>query len=74
MLSCEKVLEIVYEYLDGAVDKNGVANLKEHLDLCRSCFGRVEFEKLLRDHIRQKTTAICPDRLKKRIQDLIDQF
>lgn len=74
MHSCEKVLQGIWEYLDRDMAASDVAEIEKHLDLCRSCFSRIEFEQLLRSHMKNKTNHLCPEKLKKRIRDLIDQF
>ena len=74
MLDCDDVLKKVFDFLDHEVDAAGVAELEEHLDLCRTCFDRVEFEKRLRERMREKTFHACPDALKNRIQGLLDTY
>lgn len=74
MKDCEAVLKDLFEYLDKEMDEKSCAEIKEHMDLCRMCFDRAEFEKMLRQHIKEKTNHCCPDALKQRIQKLIDKF
>jgi mycothiol system anti-sigma-R factor len=74
MAGCDKILEGVWVYLDRELNEAEHKEFEKHLDLCRSCFSHVEFEKKLRDHIRSKTDHMCPEKLKKRIQDLIEKF
>jgi mycothiol system anti-sigma-R factor len=74
MMTCEKVLEGLWEYLDRELDKDGQLDVQKHLDLCRSCFSRMEFEKLLREQMRLKTNHICPDKLRKKIHDIIELY
>jgi mycothiol system anti-sigma-R factor len=74
MLNCEEVLKSVFSFLDKEMERGGMDEIQKHLDLCRECFSKVEFEQLLRDHLKQKTDHECPDNLKKRIQDVIKKF
>lgn len=74
MLTCEKVLESFWEYFDGEMGKDALSDIKKHLDLCRPCFTRVEFEQRLRDHLRDRTRHACPEKVKKRIQDIIELY
>ena len=74
MVSCEQVLQTVYEFIDKEMTRDGMVTIKAHLDLCRSCFSRVEFEKLLREHMKSTTDHACPEKVKKKIQDLMQNF
>ena len=74
MLSCEKVIEGLWEYLDREMDSNGTVIIERHLELCRRCFSRIEFERLLREHLKTRTDHLCPEKLKKRIQGLIELY
>lgn len=74
MQSCEKVIQSIWEFLDREIDANGLAELQKHLDLCRSCFTRVEFERSLRESCKAKTAHSCPDKLKVRIRQIIELY
>ena len=71
---CDKILEAIWEYIDDEMDHTSMAEIKQHLDLCRSCYTRMEFEKKLRDHMKTNTEKTCPDRLRKKIQEIIDLY
>jgi anti-sigma factor RsiW len=49
-ISCREVVEIVTDYLDGALPPEVVARLEEHLDACDPC-------KVYIDQIRQTARA-----------------
>ncbi|MCB4757240.1 MAG: zf-HC2 domain-containing protein [Elusimicrobia bacterium] len=74
MIDCKMVAEKLFEYLDGELNGPSTTEIEEHLKLCRACFSHREFETLLRSHIREKTFHACPDSLKKKIQNIIEQF
>lgn len=74
MLNCEQVLQSVFTFLDREMQKDGLTEIEKHLELCRECYSRVEFEKLLRDHMKQKTDHECPETVKKRIEDVMKNF
>jgi mycothiol system anti-sigma-R factor len=73
-VSCEQVLQGIWDYLDGETDGLRQSDIKQHLDLCRSCFSRIEFERALRQHIRQVTNCSCPEGLKDRIRKIVELF
>lgn len=74
MRDCEAILKELFNYIDNEMDGPGAAEMKAHLDLCRSCLSRVEFERALRQHCQEKTNHCCPDKIKRRIQKLIENF
>lgn len=74
MLDCQAVLDRLFDYIDEELTQENKQALKAHLDLCRHCFDRIQFEHILREKMRQKTSICCPEKLKQRIQILIEQF
>jgi anti-sigma factor (TIGR02949 family) len=74
MLSCEKVIESIWEFLDREITPDAATSLQKHFELCRSCFSRFEFERALRENIRTKTSHTCPEKLKTRIQQIVDLY
>jgi predicted anti-sigma-YlaC factor YlaD len=36
-LSCQELVELVSDYLEGALDPEGVARFEEHLSICEGC-------------------------------------
>lgn len=73
-LSCEEVMERLFAFLDGEIDGATSADIDRHLERCRECFSRAEFEKHLRERIAGAGTTKAPDRLRRRIKDILDEF
>jgi anti-sigma factor (TIGR02949 family) len=73
-LRCEEVIAHLLSYLDGEIDDTKRAQIDLHLEECRGCFTRAEFEKALRDKVRQAGDAQPPASLEGRIKALMDQF
>lgn len=74
MLSCEQVIQGLRSFLDKDIKQDDVSQIKQHLELCRACFSRCEFEQLLRESMKKKTDCICPDKVKARIKSILDHF
>lgn len=74
MHSCEKVIQNIWDYLDREIGNGEMTEIQKHLDLCRACFSRVEFEQMLREHMKKATHAMCPEKLKKKIKDIVDKY
>lgn len=73
-LTCEEVIERLFDYLDRELDGPQAADIERHLHRCRDCFTRAEFEKRLRARVAATGTAAAPPRLRRRIRELIDRF
>lgn len=48
LMQCEEALRLLAVYLDGELEGTSQADLERHLDTCRSCYSRAEFERRLR--------------------------
>lgn len=73
-LSCEEVIEQIFTYLDGELPQDHAIAIDRHLERCRDCFSRAEFEKRLRARIKGSTKARAPESLQRRIRGLLDRY
>jgi anti-sigma factor (TIGR02949 family) len=73
-IQCEEVIAHLLAYLDGELDDVKRAQIDRHLEACRGCFSRAEFEKELRNRVKQIGEGKAPASLKSRIKSLIDSF
>lgn len=75
MIDCKMALTNLYEYLDKHLDDCNCEELEKHLELCRECYDRTEFEKALRSRIKDKCGKIAPsDECVKKIRGILDKF
>lgn len=75
MTECKNALDRLIDYLDNELTEEDSEELCRHLELCRQCYDRVEFEKALKERIRLKAhTAKAPEALTARIKGLLDQI
>ncbi|MDX1486908.1 MAG: zf-HC2 domain-containing protein [Acidiferrobacterales bacterium] len=73
-IDCLEAITRLYEYLDGNIDEESRASVEHHLDHCRDCFSRAEFESALTERIRESEKGKAPKSLQKRLRQLIDSF
>jgi anti-sigma factor (TIGR02949 family) len=73
-ISCEDVLRRLLAYLDRDVDAQTAALIDRHLEACRGCFSRADFERKLKAHLRAAGEKPAPERLRLRIKDIVDKF
>ncbi len=73
-IACEDVLKQLVDYLHGEVDDTKFAEIEKHLDSCRGCFSRAEFEKVLKARVKNEARETAPEALRDRLKDLMDKF
>ncbi len=73
-MRCEEALELLLAYLDHELDDTIWAEVERHLEHCRGCFSRAEFERKLKACLRGAGEHPAPDRLRARIKQLIGAF
>jgi anti-sigma factor (TIGR02949 family) len=73
-IRCEEVVEHLFEYLDREIEHAKSAEIERHLERCRECFSRAEFERQLRAMVREAAEMSAPPRLRQRVKRLLDRF
>ena len=64
----ERWYEQLEAYLDGELDDPvSVADFEHHLEHCRSCFTRIELEKMLNERMQKTARRESPQALRERI-------
>jgi anti-sigma factor (TIGR02949 family) len=64
-------MERIYEYLDGALTRDDVAEIKHHLDDCPECLEQYDLECVIRNMVKRSCTELAPENLKNAILDRI---
>lgn len=73
-ISCEQVIERLFEYMDRELDDHTSAEIERHLERCHDCFSRAEFERRLREQIAESGQQQAPEHLRLRIRDMLERF
>jgi anti-sigma factor (TIGR02949 family) len=73
-IRCEEVVEHLLIFLDGEIEESRRNLIEQHLEECRSCCSRADFELALRHKVREVATKRPSSKLKQKIRLLIDQF
>lgn len=64
---CSKVLDQVYEYLDGELGAGDLDRIKEHLDDCGPCLRQYDLDVALKALVRRSCHEKAPADLRDRI-------
>lgn len=74
-IGCLEAIEMFYEYIDGELgDADSIGEFEHHLQHCRSCFSRVEFEGLLTEKLKAIAVESASEGLRRRMKLLMDNF
>ena len=73
-IGCEQALKRVFEFIDRELDDENRDAVERHLQTCRSCLSRVEFERELKDRVHALARSDVPSRTLDRIKALIQGF
>ena len=73
-MTCEQALALLARYLDGELVEGTGQNVERHLDRCRSCFSRAEFERRLRERVASVARQEVGAEFAERIRDLLARF
>ena len=74
-IDCVHALEFLYAYLDGELDDPAIAEqVERHLGHCKSCYSRTEVERALTEHAKSSQAIAVPERLQKRLKDLLGEL
>ncbi len=74
-MNCQEALEKLWQYLDRELDGESSVQLQRHLQHCRECFSKAEFECRLRALLRRSCGCDqAPPELRERLSRLLRMF
>ena len=74
-MNCEESMEMLWQFLDKELDGAATGELQRHLEECRHCFSKAEFEQRLRAMVRRSCSCEhAPPELRERLSKLIRLF
>lgn len=75
MIDCEGALQRLFDHLDGRLTNGDEAEIRRHLEVCRKCFSRFEFERRLLEKIRAAGgPQAAPVSLMEKTRRLLEEF
>jgi anti-sigma factor (TIGR02949 family) len=73
-IECEEAIRMMLEYLDNELHHHDHDSMDEHLESCRSCYSRMEFEKRLKGMVSDVKCKTVPSGLNARIKKIIKDY
>ena len=74
VIDCEEALRRLFEYLGAELHGEPQREMAQHLERCRSCFSRIEFEKRLKAYTAELRREPVPPEVERRFRTLLDTF
>jgi predicted anti-sigma-YlaC factor YlaD len=74
IIGCEEALRLLAAHLDGELDGVEHVEVQRHLEQCRSCYSRSEFERRLKGQLADLRAQPMPVAFEARIRALMDRF
>ncbi len=71
MLTCEKLVGLLADYLDGSLDRETARALERHLDGCASCLNFIKTYKATTAWVGEVTYEEIPEELKDRLASFL---
>jgi anti-sigma factor RsiW len=73
-MTCEEAMRSLAEYLDKELAAGEEQSVRQHLELCRSCYSRAEFESRLKGELRKLGMDEVSGNFEQRIRRLLQSF
>lgn len=73
-IDCEQALRRLFDFLDHELADDERDAVERHLQTCRSCFSRADFERRLKDKLRELRDAEPAQTASERIKALVRSF
>lgn len=68
---CDDALADLYLYLDSELDAPSSERIRSHLDECTGCNGSFDFERRLKDVVRERLNESVPESLVRKVREAI---
>ena len=70
-IECEEALSRIFELVDHELKGDEREVMQHHVDTCKSCFSRVEFERRLKAKLKGLRDAQTDNSARERIEKLL---
>lgn len=73
-IDCEQAIKQIFEFIDHELSDGEHALLEQHLRTCKSCFSRMEFERMLKQKMGALAGEVPTATLDARVRKLLAGF
>jgi anti-sigma factor (TIGR02949 family) len=73
-IDCEQALRQIFDFIDRELGKADHEAMHRHLETCKSCFSRMEFERKLKAKVGALRDEKATDEMSERVKGLLKNF
>ena len=73
-ITCEQAIRLIATYIDRELPEGEADQVREHIERCKSCYSRVEFEQKLKGQLAGLRSAAVSDALGERIRVMLHGY
>jgi anti-sigma factor (TIGR02949 family) len=73
-IDCEQALKQILTFIDRALGDQDREAMQRHLHTCKSCFSRMEFERLLKSKVGELRDEPATPSMSERVKALLKNF
>lgn len=73
-IDCAAALRLLADFLDGELPDHDRGLIERHIDTCRSCFSRAEFERQLKERLHSLGRSDVRPSFEQRIRSVVAAF
>jgi anti-sigma factor (TIGR02949 family) len=73
-IGCEEAISKLLDYIDRELDATAQVEVARHIEHCRGCFSRAEFERRLRERISEIGEVEAPEFLRQRVKSMLERY
>jgi len=73
-INCSEALKLVTAYVDRQSGEKDARTLEKHLESCKHCFDRVEFEKLFKERMKGLKLDVSSMKLTAKTRKMLEDL
>jgi anti-sigma factor (TIGR02949 family) len=73
-IDCAQALKRIFEFIDHELDEGDHEVMHRHLEVCKSCFSRMEFEQRLKEKLGRLRDEQPTHEVTERVKGLLQSF
>jgi anti-sigma factor (TIGR02949 family) len=73
MIPCDQVIARLWQYVDGELNEESSARIRDHLEICSRCFPQYDFQRAYKEFALRSGRRPVPPLLRRRVFEAILQ-
>lgn len=73
-IDCERALRQIFEFIDQELGEADHHAMHRHLETCKSCFSRMDFERRLKEKLKALPEKNASRKMSERINEILKKL